>query len=364
MAPWAHAQTRRVIHATGVGLLGILSASAPGRGAFLASGLGVEANAPGLQPESASGSNGDIQRSELRESAIQTLLLLTTSEDAQVRANAIEGLLPAPARLETVLGAFLTDENLGVRSVAAVTAGKLKLTSLIPALKPLVRDPSPFVRGAAVYALRACGEPINPTPLGTMVISDPSPRVRAQAAFLLGELADKGTVAMLRDAARVDLPRAQVVEKKVLTVQIAEALVKLGDEKQLHTIRAALYPSSPGELEATVLAIQVLGELHDKGSIGQLRNLAVERGPKGHAMPIEVRLAVAGVLGGMGDPEYISIPLKVLGRGTEPQQVQAVWALGQIATPQAVRELKGLLGTDDPRLRVAVASSLLHAVER
>ncbi len=317
-----------------------------------------------IQPTSMGDPHDEISRSEMRESAISTLLELVNDDDPQVRANAIEGLMPAPARLEAVLGAALADPNLGVRSVAAITVGKLKLASLSEALKPMVHDPSPFVRAAAIFGLRSCRADVNPTPLGTMVIADPSPRVRAQAAYLLGELKDPGTDAMLRDAAKTDSPRASAAEKKVLELQIAEALVKLGDEDQLHTIRAALYPSSPEELDATVLAVQILGGLRDKGSIGQLHNLAYQLDQQGRPMPIEIRLAVAGALGAMGSDEFEKLAAHSLDSGSEPEQIQASWALGQIATPEAVRILNGHLDAEDPRLRVAVASALLKAVER
>lgn len=305
-----------------------------------------------------------VERSRLRESAIQALLDMVASEDAQVRANALEGLIPAASRLEAVLPAALADDNVGVRSVAAVAVGRGKIRGVLDAVRPLVHDASPFVRAAAIFALRANGEEVDPSPLGAMVTTDPSSQVRAQAAFLLGELRDKGTSSLLRDAAEQDVPQANAIEEKLLQVQIAEALVKLGDAEQLHTIRAALYPSTPEELDATVVAIQILGGLKDRGSLGQLRTVASMRDPAGNPLPVEVRLAAAGALGDLGSGELESLAAGVFAKGSDPQRMQAAWALGRIASPGAVRLLHGSLGEPTERVRVAIAAALLTAIER
>jgi len=262
-----------------------------------------------------------------------------------------------------VLPAALADTNAGVRTVAAMAVGKARCRDLVDAVRPLVKEQSPFVKAAAIYALRSCGEAVDPTPLGAMATADPSPRVRAHAVYLLGELGDKGTSSLLREAAQLDVPRANPAELRVLSVQVAEALVKLGDTEQLHTIRAALYPSSAEGLDATVLAAQVLGNLDDRGSAGQLRSLAAMRDPAGRPMPTEVRLAVAGALGTMGVDTPTDEAEAALAGGAEPGQIQAAWALGQIGSPAAVRALESKLGETSERLRVAVATGLLRAIE-
>ncbi|MDQ7014701.1 MAG: HEAT repeat domain-containing protein [Planctomycetota bacterium] len=318
----------------------------------------------GQSAASISGPLGAVERSRLRELAIDELMQLATSDDAQVRANAVEGLILAPGRLETILPGALADPNVGVRTVAAMAVGRAEIEGVLSAVEPLVKDASPYVRAAAIYALRQNGHEINPTPLGGMVTQDPSLRVRAHAAFLLGELGDKGTASLLREAARTDVKRASTTEMKVLNVQIAEALVKLGDTGQLDTIRAALYPATPDELDATVLAIQVLGQLNDRASIGQLRNLGVVRDGVGGQMPVEVRLAVAGTLGRLGVEVDTTEAAAALAGGSEPQRIQAAWAFGEIAGSGSVRALEERMGEGSERVRVAVASALLKAAER
>ncbi|MFG0242487.1 MAG: HEAT repeat domain-containing protein [Phycisphaerales bacterium JB054] len=307
---------------------------------------------------------GAVERSRLRELAIDDLMQLASSEDPQVRANAIEGLILAPGRLEVVLPAALADPNEGVRTVAAMAVGRAEVEGVLSAVEPMVRDSSPYVRAAAIYALRKNGRDINPTPLGAMVTQDPSPRIRSHAAFLLGELGDKGTSSLLREAAKAKVIRATAAETKVLSVQIAEALVKLGDNEQLHTIRAALYPATPEELDATVLAVQVLGSLGDRASIGQLQSLGSMRDSVGGRMPLEVRLAVAGTLGRLGVAVDLEEAARALAEGNEPNRIQAAWVFGETAGSGALRALEGAMGEGSERVRVAVASAMLKAAER
>ena len=66
----------------------------------------------------------------------------------------------------------------------------------------------------------------------------------------------------------------------------------------MDTVRSALYPSRPEELEATALAVQIIGEVHDRGAIDQLIYLVDEETDR--PMPAEVRLAVAGALAKLG----------------------------------------------------------------
>src|SRR5690606_25134635 len=127
------------------------------------------------------------------------------------------------------------------------------------AVRPLVRDESPMARLAAVYALHRCGDTspdADLTPLGA-ALWDESPRVRAHAAFILGEIGDPSAIPMLRDSLRAPANRVSRSEVRLTQLQIAEARIKLGDEEPLHEVRAALYPSRPDDLEATALAAQI-----------------------------------------------------------------------------------------------------------
>lgn len=63
---------------------------------------------------------------------------------------------------------------------------------------------------------------------------------------------------------------------RLLQLQLAEAMVKLGEDDQIATIRAALYPSRPEDLEATALAVQIIGQVKDRGSIDELIYLSAK----------------------------------------------------------------------------------------
>ena len=307
-------------------------------------------------------SGGAIERSSLRERAISELLALASSSEAQVRANALEGLLPASSRLEAILPAALADENEGVRAVATMVVGRARIASLADACQPLLTDPSTFVRAGAIFALRRCGHDVDPTPLGAMVTEGRTAQIRAHAAYILGELGDKGTLGLLRDAASRDVPRASVVENRVLQVQIAEAMCKLGDAEQLHTIRAAMFPATADEFDAAVLAVQTLGVLDDRASTGQLRNLAMQQDSAGAMQPIEMRLAIAGALGRLGSGELESVAIETSRAEDWRVRVQSAWALGEIGTGTALRRLEEMLAEPEEFVRVSAAAGVLRAL--
>jgi HEAT repeat protein len=305
-----------------------------------------------------------LLRSELRERAIADLIVLCTDADPQIRANAVEALIGAPARIEAVVTAALQDENVGVRTVGAMTAGRLRLAGTVPAIQPLLDDPSPFVRAAAIYGLRRCGGDDDPTPLATMLLSDPSMRVRAHAAVILGELGDPSAVGLLKQAAKDPMARADQAEARLLRLQIAEALVKLGVEDQVEPIRAALYPSRPEELEATALAVQIIGQVGDRAAAGQLISLARQRNEAGQAMPAEVRLGVAAALAKLGKPEGSFIAEEFKADRNPILRAQAAYVYGETGQLANLARLEALLGDPAPAVRVTAAGAVLRVTDR
>lgn len=304
-----------------------------------------------------------VTRSALREHAIDELVVLAADPDPQVRANAVEAMLAAPSRVEPIVSKGLRDQNLAVRTVAAMTAGKLRLSSLTPEVDPLLRDPSPFVRAAAIYALRRCGEQTDPTPLATMLLSDPSLRVRANAAVILGELGNPSALGLLRTAAKDPLVKADQSEARLLRLQIAEAMVKLGDEEQVGPIRAALYPSQPDELEATALAVQIIGQVGDRAAINQLIFLAQQKNDKNQTMPAEVRLGVAGALAKMGKPEGSFVAEEFKAAPSPVLRAQAAYVYGQTGQVENLTRLEALMADPVAIVRVSAAAAVLVATD-
>lgn len=305
-----------------------------------------------------------IARAQLRESAIEELESAAVGPDPQLRANALEGLSAAPARLEPILRRGLVDPNPGVRSVAAILAGRVRASGTTTLLRTLLDDDSGHVRASAILGLRGVGADVDPTPLASMLLSDPQMRLRAQAAFVLGELGDPSAVRLLRSAAKSPMPRANQSESRLFQLQVAEAMVKLGEEQQIHTIRAALYPSRPEELEAMVLAVQILGELRDKGSISQLIFLSAYRNEAKQPYPAEVRLAIAEALAKIGRPEGVFIAREYATSPSAMIRAQAAHVFGHAGQVEHLGALNALMADSDALVRVAAATGILRLVGR
>lgn len=303
-----------------------------------------------------------VARSALRERAISVLLDLSVSGEPQIRANALEALLPARTRLRAPVAAGLADENAGVRTVAAVLAGRALLRDLEPALRGRLSDPSGYVRAGAIYGLRKIGAEVDPTPLGSMLLDASDPRLRAHAAFLLGELGDRSAMPMLRQALHAKTPSATAQEERLLGLQIAEAMVKLGDESRIEGIRAALYPAYPDEFEVATLAVQILGRLGDRGSIGALINLAEYR-QAGRGMPAEIRLAVADAVARMGHREGWFIAEAYLTDADALRRALSAHVLGQTRRPADLATLERMLDDPSPFVRVAAGGGVLVATD-
>lgn len=305
-----------------------------------------------------------VERSELRERAATLLADMAMDQDPAIRANAIESLTRAPARLRTVLPVALEDANPAVRSVAAMAAGQTDRCEVGAQLRGMLTDSSPFVRSSAAFALARCGEAVDLAELATLLLTDPSPRLRAHASYLLGELGDASAVPMLLDAAAQPLPRATDIEARLLQIQIAEALVKLGDRAQSHTLYTALYAFRAEELEATVLAVQILGELGLRESISNLNNLLAFRDERGGTMPPEVQLITARALmrlGARGEPPYVQVG-RVRADSPDPGlRALAAHVLGESRLDADLVRLRRLLQDPDPFVQVAAGAGVLQA---
>lgn len=304
-----------------------------------------------------------IQVSQLRERSLATIEAAARDKSAEVRTNAMEAAGAAPSRLWNVIGVGLKDENPAVRAVATIMVGKHQIRELAAATRPLRDDRSPYVRAAAIFAGARCGEQVDPSPLASMVLEDPSPRLRSHAAFLLGEMGDKSAAGLLRQAARSPLNKASPAERTLFDLQVAEALVKLGDDDSLQPLRAALYPSRPEDLEGTALAVQILGNLRDRTSADQLIYLSAFRDPSGQYMPAEVRIAVATSLARIGLKNGSFIADQYWTSQTPAVRAQAAFAYGYIGGVSSMAKLDILLEDPDPRVRIAAAAGVLILME-
>lgn len=308
----------------------------------------------GAQPE---------QLGSLRERAIAVIERSARDESPQARVNALEALSQVPSRLEPIAREALFDENLGVRSVGALVVGQTELHELKDEVRPLLEDRSPFVRASAIYALAALGEPVDRTPLADMLLRADTAGERAHAAFVLGELGDRSALPLLRQAGAESPTRATRAELSLLWLQIAEAMVKLGDERPLQGIRAALYPSRPEELESTALAVQILGEIRDRGAIDQLIYMSGYRDSEGNLLPGEIRLGIASALARMGLSEGGFIADEHWASGERSVRALAADVYGWTLRMEHLPRLERMMEDPDVRVRIAASAGALRVVE-
>lgn len=288
------------------------------------------------------------------ERAIEQVRASGRSDDAFLRANAIEAAQMLPDHVVPMVQLGLEDRGSAVRFAALATIGKLRLTDLAPSARARLRDESPSVRAAAMFALRACGQEVDISPMAGMLVSR-EPTERGNAALLLGWLGEKSAAAMMRELSKAPMPRANPVQDAIVRLQVAEALVRLGDEEALDAVRAGAYSAFD---EVRVLAVTMMGELGDRRmEKGVLRLM--------EKPPIELQLASAGTLARMGHADGLKIALHGSGSYLETVRSQSAWVLGWLDEPEAGRMLERLLRLDKSEMvRLSAASAVLRAHRR
>jgi HEAT repeat protein len=301
-----------------------------------------------------------VSKSTVRERAIEIVEELAKHENAQIRANAVEAAGETPKRLRGVIEAGLSDKVSGVRSIAALAVGRSKTRELVPKVEPLRKDAEPHVQVSAIYALVRNGREVDQTLLADHLLSPRSAWVSRHAAFVIGELGNRTALPLLQSAAANRARSLGPGQQRVFQIQIAEAMIKLGEDEHKPVLRAALYPQQPEDLEAAVLAVQVLGEVQDRESIGQLINLLNYRDRAGQPYPVEVRLAIATALGRMGE-ETGEVGDAFLESENAVWRSQAAFVYGAQRAGQAWDRLARLMEDPEPIVRIAAAAAVLKS---
>jgi HEAT repeat protein len=296
-------------------------------------------------------------KTDLRQTAIDLLERAAESDNAQVRANALEAMQVVPAVVGPHAARGLVDENRGVRFVAAMTIGDLQLDHLAHLLEPLLRDESESVQAAAIFGLHRCGQPVDLNSLASMIVSD-DPEVRGNAAMVLGKLGNPTAVPVIRMSVGRGMDLVSEARVKMVDLQVAEALVNLGETQEIEVIRAALFaPPEQGEL--TALAAMMCGRLRDQRAVPNLVRLALQTGPS--RQPAEVRMAAVWALAHIDPPQApIEVPLEYVADPLFQLRTQAALTLGEIGDPAALPQLATLLDDDSPLVQVAAAGGILR----
>jgi len=364
----SHSRLQRVPGRPGLALL-LLGAAAllaacqpPNKAAESPSGTG--GGKPIFVSSNASVAFSNVSISALRERALQVVEETTTASDPTLRANAAEAAAYAPARLRSVLDRALRDPNSGVRAVAASAIGKSKLSGFRPAVSPLVTDSLAITRVCAIYAMIRDGAQVDRSPISQILLTDPSPSAKRQAAEILGLLGDRSAKPLLKAASKERFPELSPLQVRLLQLQIAAALVRLGEDGQRPVIRAALYPQSADELEAAVFSIQLLGELEDREAAAQLKSLAEYKDRTGQRYPPEVRLAVATSLAQLGMTQGSFVADEYLNHPAANVRSQVAFVYGATRGPQNGNRLAQLIEDSDAQVRIAAAGAILKSLAR
>ena len=162
------------------------------------------------------------------------LIHLTQDPDAEVRAQTARLLGDLSLQAGPALIELLQDESLRIKSVAALSLGKIGSVEAVSPLLQMIREAGiqdPYLRHGAVMGLSGCAQAGDLAQLAT----DPSAAVRMSAVLALRRLADPGVSRFLRDA-RLEIVTAAA--RAIYDVPIESALPKLaallGDERILN----------------------------------------------------------------------------------------------------------------------------------
>jgi HEAT repeat protein len=190
-----------------------------------------------------------------------------------------------------------------------------------------------------------------------MVLGD-DPEAKANAALVLGELGDDSAIPMLRFAAGRSAMRAGGSRAKIVELQLAEAMAKLGDHQALLTVRAALF-TPPEQAELTALACQMCGRLGDRGAVADLSNMLAVTGAT--QPPGEVRLAAVTALALLDRTRVdAKVPLEYAESDVFQLRAQAALTMGVLRDGSTMPKLLQLLADRNPMVQVAAAGAILR----
>lgn len=280
--------------------------------------------------------------------ALQIVIEAARGEQAALRANAMEAIQWRPERALPLLQMGFEDPNPAVRFVALVTAGQIRTPVARHAAEKLLSDRDDSVKAAAIFALHRINAPVDLNPLAVL-ISKPDPTVRGNVAMLLGRMGDASAIEMMTELSALPMPRASTVRQAIVRLQVAEAVVNLGEDKSLDALRAAVYSEFD---EVRILAVMMLGRQRDRNMAPALEQLLT-------ITPFELALASAGAIAQMGQFSGLPVALQGAVAPLPTQRAQAAFVLRYFPDPQAAAALVKLLDDPDPAVRLAAAAAVL-----
>ena len=288
---------------------------------------------------------------DVHQMAIDQMLASSRSDDPFMRANAIETAKLAKGRVLPLTQLAVEDEHPAVRFSALVTAGQLQLAAVVPAARRHLDDSSDSVRAAAIFAIHRCGEPVDLNPLADM-LTKPEPTTRGNVAMLIGMMDQKSAVPMLKDLAKVPLPRTVPVEKtQLVRLQMAEAVLSLTeDEGSLHAVRASPYSQFDEVRIQGVLTLAQIGDRRMETAVAKLLE----------DPPIQLQLAAARYLAQFRRYSGLKMVKQATKSAYAPVRAQACMTLGWFPGSMAVPLLSQQFSDNEEQVRLSAAAAVLR----
>lgn len=157
-----------------------------------------------------------------RESAVDVLEEAAFGLDPAGRMQALEAFSQVAPREGLALQAIplnLENEYPGASFAALMAAGEIGANYLIDVIRTRAEHPNANVRLAAIFCLHKFGDTSRTGEIATALLNHEDPKVRANAAFIIGKLGGKQQIKLLKTALRrekKDLPKLQILESLAL----------------------------------------------------------------------------------------------------------------------------------------------------
>lgn len=301
------------------------------------------------------------EEAQYRELALRYVrAAMTFTDNAAVRAQAMEAAPLAWNELRPMVIEGLRDPHPGVRFAACMALGKRRDTGAATAVRPLLHDADHSVRVGAYFAVERLGDSSHRTAWAEALLRSKDPSVRRNAALAMGQLEDAGVMPLLQRASRED-------KDEGVRLQSLEAMALLGDQNAASYFIRDAYG---GAGYRQPFAILTLG--HVKEDVVPLLRSRLKSSPY-----IEAQLAAARSLGVRGNGEGYELALHSLTWNSPQKDLpddppdnqlmrvrsMAALALGEIKDRRALPALRALVqGADDSRVQLAAARAMLMIV--
>jgi HEAT repeat protein len=284
----------------------------------------------------------EARDAQLASTAVQELLRQTKSESPLLRAHALEAIKMADVRAGyPAILAGMQDQAGLVRYAACLAAGELRLPETAAGATALLTDSRESVRIAAIYTLHRLGDTQYSHTLEKTAVS-PEMHTRANTAMVLGLLGEQSGEKILTVMLHDPSPSVRL--------QAAEAMWRLRDRESLEYLVTATVSPYPDD---QIIAALALAAPREREVIEHLRGMLVTRYP-------EVNLAAARGLGMLGSDEGYGTAHELRGSADPRQRQLAALAFGAIGRMDAQGDLRKLLVDADPDVRIAAAGAILQ----